>query len=444
MSNAAAPIVSLVAAATLLGSPAAAGQRADDFRLLVRGADGVALPAVPPPATAPVSGTGFLVAEIAAEADVEFFQACGASVPATLAEIESILGACSTIFENGPGITLEITAVVINTAEPDPYSSSDATVLLQQFRNEWITNHPDIRRDLAHLFTGKNLIGSIVGTAFLGGVCDPLLAYSLATIKWTTDFQTKVAITCQELAHVFGATHCDGQADCGVMCSALGGCSGNVDAFGAASTVSILETAQAGGCLATPPPLPVLSALTPQVGPAFGTEAVTLTGEHLGDTTDVDFGGVSVPFVVVDPFTVTVEVPLAQALGPVPVTLTTFSGTSNELSFTFVVTSPPGLAAPAASSPGQPFEWTYGADPDDFYALLVQVDDPTTFPFGPWQLLAAPHLFEVGALNAAGTGSTTATAPSLGGVELRFQVWLFDETTLGFAGATNVVVTTGT
>ena len=268
--------------------------------------------ATPPAAQGPAAGSGFFVAQIAAEADVEFFQACGASVPATVAEIEAILEACSAIFEAGPGITLEITSILVNTAEPDPYSTNNAQTLLSQFQSNWNANHPTIERDLVHLFTGKNLAGSIIGIAFFDSICDPNSAYSLSESKFTTDFETQVAITCQEIAHVFGASHCDGQPDCSVMCSAFGGCTGVMDAFGASTSNVILKTAQSGGCLEPPAPLPVLSTLSPSSGPALGAGTVRLNGTNLTDTISVDFGGADVPFVVVDDTAVDVEAPLAD------------------------------------------------------------------------------------------------------------------------------------
>ncbi|MGY8757528.1 MAG: zinc-dependent metalloprotease family protein, partial [Phycisphaerales bacterium] len=54
----------------------------------------------------------------------------------------------------------------------DPYTATDAGTFLDQFRTEWNNNQGSVQRDVAHLFTGKNLSGGTIGIAWLGVVCD--------------------------------------------------------------------------------------------------------------------------------------------------------------------------------------------------------------------------------------------------------------------------------
>src|SRR5688500_13952999 len=57
------------------------------------------------------------------------------------------------------------------TANTDPFTSSDAPALLNQFAN-YRNSTPQVRsRGLAHLFTGRELDGNTIGIAFRGSLC---------------------------------------------------------------------------------------------------------------------------------------------------------------------------------------------------------------------------------------------------------------------------------
>lgn len=79
---------------------------------------------------------------------------------------------------------------------------------------------------------------------------------------------------------------------------------------------------------------PVVESLSPNAGPTAGATPLSIHGHDLRGATSVDFGGVAVPFSMVDDTTITVRSPGGS--GPVDVTVTTAGGTSNPLSFTYV------------------------------------------------------------------------------------------------------------
>lgn len=79
---------------------------------------------------------------------------------------------------------------------------------------------------------------------------------------------------------------------------------------------------------------PVLSTVSPTSGPAAGGTAVTLSGSGFAGASSVKFGTVSVPFTLVSSSQITTTSPAGS--GSVAVTVTTPSGTSNGVTFTYV------------------------------------------------------------------------------------------------------------
>jgi hypothetical protein len=85
---------------------------------------------------------------------------------------------------------------------------------------------------------------------------------------------------------------------------------------------------------------PVLTALSPALGPTDAGAGITLTGTALTTTTTVSFGAVPAAFTVLSDTTVVAQAPAGPA-GPIPVTVTTAGGVSNSRTYTRV--SPPGI-----------------------------------------------------------------------------------------------------
>lgn len=154
------------------------------------------------------SGDGGLkVAEVACDADVEYFNRWG-SVQNVENRINSIFNSMNIQYERDVNITHVITTIIVRTVEPDPYSTTNSSALLDQFRNHWNANHGNIQRDVAHLFTGKNLNGGVIGIAFLGVVCNIANAYSLVESDFTTTFACVTDLSAHELGHNWNADHC--------------------------------------------------------------------------------------------------------------------------------------------------------------------------------------------------------------------------------------------
>ena len=161
---------------------------------------------------APQVFSPFRVAEIATEADNEYVSAFGGSSTAANNDILSIMNQVQAIYERDIGLTF---TVVFQHTWPgaDPYvATGDASAVLNEFTNYWNANFAGTHRDVAHLWTGRNL-GGPAGVAWTGVVCfDGAHSYGLSDFENMAPF--RVGIPAHEIGHNFNASHCDGQAGC--------------------------------------------------------------------------------------------------------------------------------------------------------------------------------------------------------------------------------------
>ncbi len=163
-------------------------------------------------------------AQIGLDADVEFYQANGSSVLNTIYDMEMIMNSVGLVYQNQVAIAYTETVLFVRTAEPDPYTSTNANTLLCQFGEWWNTN-VSTTRDVAHLFTGKDLDGTTVGLAWIGSVCPTnfnncnasgsSLSYGLVQSRFTTDITSRFQDSCHELGHNWNACHCNTGGNCG-------------------------------------------------------------------------------------------------------------------------------------------------------------------------------------------------------------------------------------
>lgn len=199
-----------------------------------------------------IAGTGLRVCDIACDADGEFYQRRGSSIPTVVRDIENVLNAVESIYERDVDITYEVTHIIVWTnPATDPYFSSNASTILNEFRNYWIANFRSVQRDVAEHFTGKNIIGGTIGIAWLSSVCDNVgsgRGYNVVESLFTSSLSFRACLSAHELGHNFAAQHCDGLSGCRIMCSGLGGCRG-CGSFGPTSVRTISSFRNSRGCL---------------------------------------------------------------------------------------------------------------------------------------------------------------------------------------------------
>ena len=148
------------------------------------------------------------VAELAVDADFEYFTDYGTE-QATLDRMELIVNIVNDQYESEVSLRHVISVAVVRTTEPDPYDSSDSLVMLNEFRNEWINNQQEQQRDVAHLFTGKDLNSNIIGRAWtIGGICNSS-AYCLSQSDFNGNLGCATDLTAHELGHLWNGSHCN-------------------------------------------------------------------------------------------------------------------------------------------------------------------------------------------------------------------------------------------
>ncbi|MFN0137350.1 MAG: M12 family metallo-peptidase, partial [Phycisphaerae bacterium] len=163
-------------------------------------------------------GGAVCVAQLACDADFEYFTARGSSSQATQDRIFAIINVMNHQYVREVQIAHVITTVLVRTAEPDPYSSNVSDTLMCQFITEWTDNQTGVTRDLAKLFTGRDISGSTVGQASnFGQICDNAGfctagldngAYCYSQSDFSATFACQTDVAAHQIGHLWGAHDC--------------------------------------------------------------------------------------------------------------------------------------------------------------------------------------------------------------------------------------------
>ena len=166
------------------------------------------------------------VLELATEADYEYFQIHGSNANS---QILSILNQVEGAYNSTFAIDFVVTFQNVWETSADPYVSTNCATtsgVLWEFKNEWDANFSNVKRDLAHMWTGKDM-GSCLGIAFChfnfttnlcdGVVCRfPTIAYALSNNFSSGTFGSAI-LTAHEIGHNFSLLHSD-CASGSIMC----------------------------------------------------------------------------------------------------------------------------------------------------------------------------------------------------------------------------------
>jgi len=395
-----------------------------------------------PPIHAPPGPAALRVAEIAIDADLAFLNRHNNDPTAVERAVTGVINSCNVIYRRDCEIEFVITAIIVRTT--NVYSwTGDLCNLLSQFRTRWNNNHRSITRDLAHLFTGEGSFSGVIGCANVGVVCTTS-AYGAS--KAYGDLLTNVGLVSHEIGHNWNAPHCDSQATCNIMCSGLGGCSGNISAFEPYSASVIVAHKNSRTCLSNPT-APVVTAITPSSVASWAPPPVTLTGTGLETVTSLTVAGVAVNFVVNSPtsITFTPRAPFFVATHPVVASNTT--GSSAPVNLTVTGNDPPVVELSTFLLRNFPMPLVLHSNPGWVGLPLLSFSNTPSFASGLVSLGIGSNftdLLQLGFLVAGGNGSAVAslslppdTPPAL---VLFTQLIAFDPTNLTLPLAVSNVV----
>jgi hypothetical protein len=148
---------------------------------------------------------------VATDADFEYFTAHGSSTIETQGRIAAVINVVNHQYQRDVQITHRIGSQIVRSTAADPYTSTVPGTRLDQFRAEWNANQTGISRDVAHLFTGVNLDGSVIGIAWLGVICASTttgFGYGLSQSDFSSSFACVSDLTAHEMGHNWDANHC--------------------------------------------------------------------------------------------------------------------------------------------------------------------------------------------------------------------------------------------
>jgi hypothetical protein len=351
----------------------------------------------------------------ALEADFPFFQLNGSNVTATQNDVTGIVNAMDVIYRRDTQISLQVSQLFVDSV-PDPYTTNSPGTLLNQFGNFWNANRGAVARDLAHLFTGRNIgaaSGGTIGVAFLSTVCNLGAAYGISQSRFSANYSWRVGVTAHEIGHNFGAGHCDGASPCNIMCSGVGGCGNNQASFGATEQAQIIAYRQSVGCLTQQLTVPQITGTNPVQIETWRAPLVTLTGSGFVGTNLVTVAGqpITTGIQVVSDTQLRFTPPSGLPLGVHTFTVTNSAGSSNVAAFIYQAVNPCEMYVPGNVLGGTNLTWQMGGLANDFGYLLVSLAS-TTSPFQGFPLLDGASVLWAGGLDTRGMASFTIPVPA--------------------------------
>lgn len=115
-----------------------------------------------------LTSTDLLIADIAVEADYEFYLKFGSKGDAEN-YIRALFSDISSIYERDINVRLRSTFIRVWDTPSDPWSATNTSAALNELQSYWNTNETARSRAFVVFLSGKSLGG---GIAYVGAVCD--------------------------------------------------------------------------------------------------------------------------------------------------------------------------------------------------------------------------------------------------------------------------------
>jgi hypothetical protein len=150
------------------------------------------------------------VAKVAIDVDFFTYGVYGNSVSNASAYALALMSATSAVYVKDMNVKLVVSYLRVWTTQ-DPYTSTDGSTLLNQFRSEWVTNQGSVDRTIAHLVSRRNNL-NVAGIAYLNVLCNTSFGYGLSatlngTINQLPTYSYDVVVIAHEIGHNFGSPH---------------------------------------------------------------------------------------------------------------------------------------------------------------------------------------------------------------------------------------------
>ena len=97
------------------------------------------------------------------------------------------------------GVTFRVVFQNAWATEADPYEATAAGDVLREFSDYWNENFGGVDRDLAHMWTGKDMDGAEIGMAWMGVVCRSLRHGYGISQRWSGS--QRIVLTAHEIGH---------------------------------------------------------------------------------------------------------------------------------------------------------------------------------------------------------------------------------------------------
>ena len=248
-------------------------------------------------------------ADLATDADFEYFQASGNSAAAANNDILSIVNQVNGVYRSEIGMTFKVIFQRVWTTSADPYDATTMSALLDQVRASWRPGTAPAgseTRDVVHMWTGRDIDGFQTGLAYSQGTINGVPAngvvcrtqeFSVGVSERQTLIPQKYIVPAHELGHNFGAQHPEqvGHAECALTIMSGTVLANTVFSFCQFSRDEITNYVNSfGSCLSAsttggPTPAVQFSATDYRVTEGAGSVQLTVTRSDGTGASTVDF-----------------------------------------------------------------------------------------------------------------------------------------------------------
>jgi predicted outer membrane repeat protein len=160
-----------------------------------------------------VAGDVCMTIDIAIDTDNDFLATFNGNEAQAQGYIETLIAGANVIYARDTGAQLNIVYTRL-WADPDPWSGSNSSSRLSEFRSYWRSNMGGIGRDTTHLLSSASLGGGVAYT--IGSVCSTNSSYAVSgnlngffptPLQLHSPQNWDIMVFTHELGHLFNSPH---------------------------------------------------------------------------------------------------------------------------------------------------------------------------------------------------------------------------------------------